>query len=159
MFGLFKSPEFTDPQLGKFLRSRGLWRGTIALGSRSRVPIALSGTREAPDAEALRVARSVESQFPSWRPAIETALFEHYLPYAEAGGTGELPPSAQAPPRIDAPAMVWPHVSEVFVAVTPLDGVLTVEIGYSATWDEEHTLGARIRDGHFIELCGSVLEP
>ena len=26
-------------------------------------------------------------------------------------------------------------------------------------WDEEHTLGARIRDGRLVELNGSVLRP
>jgi hypothetical protein len=159
MFGLFKSQEFTDPQLGKFLRSRGLWRGTIPLGSKASLPLVLSGTREAPDAEAMRIACSVGTQFPAWRPAIETALYEHYLPYAEAGATGRLPSAAQAQPRIETPAMVWSHVSEVFVAIMPLDGVLIVEIGYSVTWDEEHTLGARIQGGRFIELCGSVLVP
>ena len=30
--------------------------------------------------------------------------------------------------------------------MTPLDGALTAEVGYSVTWDEEHTLGARLRD-------------
>jgi hypothetical protein len=34
-----------------------------------------------------------------------------------------------------------------FVQVTPLGGVLTVEIGYRVAWDEEHTLGARFRGG------------
>ena len=45
----------------------------------------------------------------------------------------------------------------VFVSVTPLDGVLTVELGYSAAWDEEHTLGARFQANRFVELSGSVL--
>jgi hypothetical protein len=43
--------------------------------------------------------------------------------------------------------------------VAPLDGILTIEIGYQVAWDEEHTLGARIRDGALLELCGSVLAP
>jgi hypothetical protein len=46
-----------------------------------------------------------------------------------------------------------------FVQVTPLSGVLTVEIGYRVGWDEEHTLGARFRSGQLLELCGSVLVP
>ena len=40
-----------------------------------------------------------------------------------------------------------------------LRGDLTVELGYRVAWDEEHTLGARIRDGRLVELNGSVLEP
>jgi len=49
--------------------------------------------------------------------------------------------------------------SLVFVSVTPLDGVLTTELGYTTAWDEEHTLGVRFQSGKFIELCGSVLPP
>lgn len=46
-----------------------------------------------------------------------------------------------------------------FVAISPLDGSLTTELGYTTAWDEEHTLGARFAGGTFIELCGSVLPP
>jgi len=98
-------------------------------------------------------------QFASWRPAIEKALFEHYGPYAEALAAGELQPPSEAFPSIAAPNQVWPHVSLVFISVTPLDGVLTTELGYTTAWDEEHTLGARFHSGTFIELCGSVLPP
>jgi hypothetical protein len=42
-----------------------------------------------------------------------------------------------------------------FVQVSPLDGHLTVEVA----WDDEHTLGARLRDGQLIGLNGSVLAP
>jgi hypothetical protein len=45
------------------------------------------------------------------------------------------------------------------VAVITLDGELSVEIGYRVAWDEEHTLGARLRNGRLIELNGSVLPP
>lgn len=51
------------------------------------------------------------------------------------------------------------HTILVFVQVTPISGVLAVEIGYQVTWDEEHTLGARFRGGQLLELCGSVLAP
>ena len=54
---------------------------------------------------------------------------------------------------------MWRHTAVEFVQVTPLSGQLTVEIGYRVAWDEEHTLGARLRDGRLIELCGSVLAP
>ena len=159
MFGLFKSLPFQDPQLGDLLRSRGRWRGTLTLDSGTRIPLVLSGSRSEPDAQAVALARQVTTQFPSWRSAIETALFEHYAPYADALTAGDRTSSAESFPRIETPNQVWPHVSAAYVAVTPLDGVFTTEIGYTTGWDEEHTLGARFQSGRFIELCGSVLRP
>lgn len=52
MFGLFRSAPFSDPALGELVRSRGLWRGTVHLDSRA-TPIAVAGTRSAPDPVAL----------------------------------------------------------------------------------------------------------
>ena len=54
---------------------------------------------------------------------------------------------------------MWPHAHAEYVQVAPLDGALTIEIGYRVDWDEEHTLGARVREGRLIELNGSVLRP
>jgi hypothetical protein len=159
MFGLFKSPQFHDAQLGELARSRGYWRGSLTLAGRTSVPLALSGTRSEPDAHAVAVARDVATQFGMWRPTIEKALFEHYGPYADALAAGALPPASETFPSITAPHQVWPYVSLAFVSVTPLDGVLTTELGYTPAWDAEHTLGARFRSGKFIELCGSVLPP
>ena len=105
------------------------------------------------------MAREVPAQFASWRPSIEQALFEHYEPYAEALAAGEVPPESEAFPSIHAANQVWPHVSLVFVSVTPLDGNLTTEFGLTTGWDEEHTLGARFQSGQLLELCGSVLPP
>jgi hypothetical protein len=153
MFGLFKSATVTDPRLGKLEHSRGLWRGNIALGDVT-VPLALSGSRTAPDLQAVQMAGGVIHDYDAWRAPIQQALFEHYEPYADAmgGGDGEAL-------CIASPADVWPHVRAVFVQITPFDGALTVEIGYESAWDEEHTLGARMRDGRLLELCGSVLAP
>jgi hypothetical protein len=159
MFGLFKSPPFRDPLLGEFTRSRGYWRGFLSLEVATNVPLVLSGTRTEPDAQAVATARTMASAFASWRPAIALALFEHCAPYAEAIAAGELPPSSEPLPSINGPADVWPHVSLAFVSVTPLEGVFTSEFGFTAAWDEEHTLGARFQEGKFLELCGSVLPP
>lgn len=158
MFGLFKSLPFHDPQLGELARSRGHWRGAIALASKT-VPLALAGTRTEPDAKALAAAREVALQYASWRQSIEAALFEHYGPYAEALAAGELPPPFEPLPNVVEASQVWPYVSLVFVCVSPLDGVLTTELGYTVVWDEEHTLGAHFQNGKFVELCGSVLAP
>lgn len=123
------------------------------------MPLVLSGSRTAPDPNALSMARSISSDFPSWRPTVERALFEHYSPYAEAMTAGEADPPASGLPAIDGPADVWPHTTAEFVQVIPLSGQLTVEIGYRVAWDEEHIVGARLRDGQLVELCGSVLAP
>lgn len=159
MLGLFKSAPFVDPQLGELRRSGGAWRGTLTLGGSGAVPLVVSGGRSAPDGEALRIARSIPSEYASWRPVIGRELFEHYSPYAEAVAAGEesAPPSGL--PRLDTPSAVWPHATIEYVLVSPLDGILTVEIGLRVAWDEEHTLGARFRDGGLLELCGSVLAP
>ena len=157
MFGLFKSAPFPDSQLGEFLRSRGYWRGLIILGDSSCVQLVISGTRYEPDEKALRVAHGLVNQFPLWKPVIERALFEHYLPYAEGFATGELPQPSEPFPKLGAASQVWPHVSLVFVSVTPLDGSLTTEFGYTTAWDNEHTLGARFQGTKFLELCGSVV--
>jgi hypothetical protein len=159
LFGLFKSPPFHDPKLGELVRSRGFWRGLLTVEAGVRAPLAVSGMRTEPHAQALAAAREVAQAFASLRPAIEQALFEHYEPYAEAVTAGELPSPSEALPRIAAPGDVWSHVSLVFVSVTPLSGLLTTELGYTTAWDDEHTLGARFQSGKFMELCGSVLRP
>jgi hypothetical protein len=85
---------------------------------------------------------------------IQRHLFEHYEPYQAAVAAGEL--DGPSFPPIQAPTDVWPHTSVAHVRIEPLDRVLTVEIAYRVAWDPEHTLGARIRDWHVFELCGSV---
>jgi hypothetical protein len=161
MFGLFKSPPFSDPLLGELRRTRGIWRGAVGLGA-VKVPLAIHGPRSSPDPQALEIARTVPSRYPEWRQQIAAAMFEHYAPYAsdaEAVAAGELEPPGEGLPRVTQPEEVWPHTSIEFVAVIPLDGKLSVEIGYGVAWDEEHTLGARLRNGRLIELNGSVLPP
>jgi len=86
-------------------------------------------------------------------------MFEHYSPYAEAVAAGELQTPDEGLPRITQPDEVWPHTSVEFVAIITLDRQLSVEIGYRVAWDEEHTLGARLRNGRLIELNGSILPP
>jgi hypothetical protein len=158
IFDRFRSPSFADPQLGEFRRSSGMWRGSIVLGS-ERAPLVVSGTRVAPDPEALIMARGITSNFPTWRDAIYRALFEHYLPYAQAVTAGEKVPPKSGLLAIDGSDDVWAYATPKYVNVAPLGGPMTVEIGYRVTWDEEHTLGARLRDGEPVELCGSVLAP
>ena len=158
MFGLFKSASFPDPVLGALVRSRGFWRGVLQLGN-GPIKLALAGTRTAPDPAVLAAARELGAQIPAWRPSIETALFEHYEPYAEAAAEDEFADTSEPFPRIAAPTEVWPHAALAFISVYPLDGILTTELGYTTAWDDEHTLGVRFAGGTLIELCGSVLPP
>lgn len=106
MFGLFRSAPFSDPSLGELVRSRGLWRGTVHLDSRA-TPIAVAGTRSAPDPVALAAAREVQGRLADWRPAIEVALFEHYEPYTEASVAGNDTVEGASALRIDSPSDVW----------------------------------------------------
>jgi hypothetical protein len=159
VFGLFKSQPFRDAQLGGFVRSRGHWRGSLTLEANSVAPLVLTGDRSQPDPQALSLAHELPQLAQRLRPEIAAALFEHYQPYAEVIADGEPPPPTADLPLIASPEKVWPHVSLLFVSVTPLDGALTAELGYSVAWDEEHTLGARLRDGRLLELCGSVIAP
>lgn len=163
MLGFFKSKPFHDPQLGAFLRSRGRWRGSLELGAAAgagaSVPLVLSGSRAEPDPQVLSAAKTLTTQIASWRTVMEEALFEHYRPYADEPDREALADSEQAIPVISEPSQVWSHVSLEYVSVAPTGAELSVELGYSAAWDEEHTLGAVFQSGNLIELCGSVLPP
>lgn len=153
MLGLFSSRPFDDPQLGQLVRTRGMWRGAIGIPGHPAVPLALSGTSKAPDAEAVTIARALVTTVPGWRDVITAALYEHYEPYGESMEEG-------VPiPRLAAPGDVWQHCALQYVAVSPVSGVLIVELGFTVAWDEEHTLGARFRQGEFVELNGSVVPP
>lgn len=159
MFGFFTSPAFSDPRLGELRRSRGRWRGTINVGDLT-VPLAIAGSRTAPDPEALDLARRLEATLHAGRQDLAHALFEHYSPYAEAAVAADpedAPASRLAP--ITRPDEVWPHATPAFVSVTSMSGTWTIEIGYTVPWDEEHTLGARFQHGRFAGLNGSVLAP
>lgn len=147
MAGLFGSADFDDAVLGRLKRSGGVWRGTADIGGRPGVPLLLFGSMRAPDAAALEAARALTGSFEDWRPAIETALFDHYTPYAEAGVDV---------PMMSSPGEVWGHVSLQSAAIVKMGGRVTTELVYAAAWDEEHLLGARFQAGQFLELCGSV---
>ena len=159
MFGLFGSKPYLDPQLGELARSRGYWRGRISLEDGTRVALTLSGSRAEPDPQAVADARAFTAQYSAWRAPIEAALFEHYEPYGDSPESDDEHGAGDTTPVISSPGQIWPHVSLVYVAVIPLGGILTTELGFTVAWDEEHTLGARFRSGKLLELCGSVLVP
>jgi len=151
MFGLFKTASLRDPVLGELQRKGGYWRGTMALAGQT-VPLLLAGGKDRPDDRALALAQALPAQYAGFRPALEQALFEHYeQPY---GGDAE-----NGMPKLGDASQVWPQVQLVHVLVDTVDGAMAVELGYTAAWDEEHTLGARFRDGVLLELNGSVVVP
>ncbi len=132
-----------DPQLGQLTRRRGMWRGEVALTGGRHVPLAVIGGRGEPDTDALALARTIPIAFATSRAEILAALDEHRAPYLDAATA----------------AVTEPEPEPVYGAVIQLDRMLTIELGYRVAWDEEHTLGARLRDGQLVELNGSVLEP
>jgi hypothetical protein len=156
MFGRFGNATITDPVLGELKHARGRWRGAIDLAG-ARIALALSGDRKAPDERAIDRARNLPVSFAACRPQIESALFEHHAPCAEAIASGELPPPPEGAVDIKSPVDVWRYVVPRFVSIEPMRGTLVAELAFAVSWDEEHTLGARFDQGRFIELCGSVI--
>jgi hypothetical protein len=140
MFGRNRAQEVTYPELGILKRSHGAWRGQLRLDPFGLMALAIPGSRSAPDFDAVILARGAADEFDRCRPTIDTALTEHREAYV-------------AEPNTD------PALAPFYVAVITLDRQLVLEFGYRAPWDEEHTLGARIKDGSLIELSGSVVEP
>lgn len=145
MFDIFKTKSVSDPELGTLMRKGGLWRGSIVIGG-DTVPLTIDGGGDAPDAAALAAAKGASDAVRALRPALEEALREHRESYADDGADV-------------SSAEVWRQVRVQFVSVLRLQGALTTELGLAVDWDEEHTLGARLRDGALLELNGSVLPP
>lgn len=151
MFGLFKSDPYTDPELGTFTRASGKWRGSITLPGIGPTPVALSGGRKRPDAGSLNLARLLPAQYGSLLPDIQRGLFEHYEPYRQAHETGDYR-AGEPFPRLNNDASLWQRVRLVGVTIDADE----IEVAYETDWDEEHTVGARIRDGQLVEMNGSI---
>lgn len=141
----FKVAPVADDVLGTLQRSGGTWRCTRELPGLGALEFRLSGSRQAPDAAAVMLARELPQRLLAILPAIGHALWEHYEPYSE-----------ECEIRIAGEAGVWPHARALHVSIEPMRGVLTIEIALAAAWDEEHTLGARIQNWTLLELCGSI---
>ena len=153
-FGLFKSKPFQDSVFGELIRSRGHWKGRIALTPIGAFSFFLAGDHSAPRSDAVRLLRELEGRFGSRVPTIEHGLFEHYLPYKEAVEAGI---EMSSPfPQIANSTEVWTHVKPAHVLIEPLNGQWRVEIAFTTDWDIEHTVAAIYSDWQFIELSGSV---
>lgn len=156
MLGLFSSRPFDDPRLGRFVRSGGRWRGSLALDGKT-VPLALAGPRTAPDPAALAAAAALPEVWLSNRAAVVQAFAGHLAPCREALVAGDLEPSERPLPATDDPGALWSAAEVQSASVTPRSGRLISEVALSVSWDPEHTLGARFDGLTFVELNGSVL--
>jgi len=159
MFGLFKTEDFRHPTFGTFKWVRGCWRGEVSLPGGMVAPLIVGGTRKGPDHEALKHAVNLSRDLQNVEPQLKQALFEHCEPYAEAVHEGELKVEDGAFPRVNNGAEALGLAEVEAVLVVELDGALATEVCYRVPWDEEHTLGARFRGPHWVELCGSTLVP
>ncbi|MFT7602032.1 MAG: hypothetical protein ACI8TP_004996 [Acidimicrobiales bacterium] len=141
MFGRAKS--FEDPQLGAFAFTRRAWRGRLRLEPHGSISLTVPGSRSGPDEVALALARTIPVEYERCRAAITTALDEHRVAalqdHDSAGHDAELGPAS--------------------AAVIELGRLLTIQLVCRVGWDDDHSLGACLRDGALVELNGSILEP
>jgi len=128
--------RIVDPKLGELTRRGRSWRGHSRIGV-----VVVPGGRSGPDPTAVALVAAVLSDYEQIRPLVRDALADHRPDSSSARDT-----SLEVP-------------DPVHVTVISLDGQQVVELGYQVAWDEEHTLGARVRGGELVELCGSVLPP
>lgn len=124
------------------------------------VALSIAGDRKGPDHASLELARQLPSRMGEIKPKIAQALFEHYEPYREAHERGESPNEDGSFPLISNAEDVWPHTELAHVTIEFLRGAPgqgpVIEIALATSWDEEHTVGARIQGWRLFELCGSV---
>lgn len=156
MLGFRSTNPYADPVLGAFSRKRGRWLGSLHLAPHGAVPLRVVGSRKEPDAEALRLAGSLATQYERLAPAVAAALFEHYEPGRDAWRNGELEDMVDSYPELSTPDEVWAHVRVALVDIDRSRRAYPIEIRLNVTWDEEHTLGVRIRDGELVCLSGST---
>ena len=145
-----KAAPQSHPTYGPLQYRGGKWRGSTALDG-SAITLYLPGSRSGPDAAGLKTADEISDWWARARWAVEGELFEHY----SAGREAEIPDL----PDIAAASGVWRHVTLSSVEVRPYDSSDEIQVAIRAAWDEEHTLGALIRNGDFVDLNGSILEP
>lgn len=156
MFEFLRCAPVDHPTLGLLTRSRGKWRGSIHLSGLPTAMLSVPGGRSGPDPVGLSLADELVSRWPDLREDLAEALYDHYLPYGEALESGEMPGDEASLPQLNKPDEVWRHVSDPAVAIRSIGGRHEILIGLQTGWDEEHTVGATIRDWSLVELSGSI---
>lgn len=156
MFKFLRSSPVDHPHFGPLKRSRGKWRGSIRLSGLPTATLSVPGTRSDPDPAGLSLAEELVTRWPALRSDVAAALYDHYLPYGEAFESGDMPGEEGSFPRLSDPDEVWQQVREPAVAIRSIRGSYEVLIGLQTGWDEEHTVGATIRDWSMVELSGSI---
>lgn len=138
-----RAQPFDDAELGALMLTRRAWRGSLQLDGHGWIPLAVPGSRSGPDEAALGVARTIHGHYERCRAVIDAALLDHRsATLQEHGSSGH--DTALRP---------------VSAAVISLDRLPTIQLAYRVDWDDDHVLGACLRDGEFVELNGSILEP
>jgi len=151
IFDFLRPPPQPHAQFGQLRFAGGRWRGTVALENGARIPILIPGSRHGPQPEALEVAEHASAWWAKTRPDVERELFEHY----SAGREDENAVMID----LRKSGEVWSNVELSSVEIKPHRSLSEIQVAMRVTWDEEHTLGALIRDARLIELNGSILEP
>lgn len=140
----------THPRLGSLRFGSGHWRGSIALADSKDVVLLVPGGRGGPDPAALGTAERVAEWWAGARGSVAKELYEHYS-NGRDGGLAEIEGLA-------SPDAVWRHVRITSVRIAPYKAPNEALVALHTEWDEEHTLGAHLRDGSLVELNGSILE-
>ena len=144
-------PPRPHAELGPLQYKGGRWRGAIALEKGARIPLFIPGTRAGPDPEGLKVAELASAWWTQARPDVERELYDHY-------SAGRDDPTDGMPELRDA-GDVWAHSTLTSVEIKPFRSLDEIQVALRVAWDEEHTLGAMIRDARLVGLNGSILEP
>jgi hypothetical protein len=154
MLGFFGSKPSRAQQLGTLERRHAKWIGSTTLPPHGQVELRGAGDRAAPDAASLRLAAHVSEQLAAVRTELARRLFEHYVPYNDALQRNGVEDRVV---ELSAPDDVWAHVLVALIDVDAMRVASPIEFLLEVGWDQEHTLGALVRDGTLVELNGSVL--
>ena len=144
-------PQRQHAELGPLQYKGGRWRGTIALENGARVPIFIPGSRAGPHPEGLQLAERASAWWTQARPEVERELYDHYSNGRDDPTVGAL--------ALREPGEVWAHAAPTSVEIKPFRSLDEIQVAIRVAWDEEHTLGALIRDAQLAGLNGSILEP
>jgi hypothetical protein len=151
LLDFLRPPPRPHAELGPLQHKGGRWRGTIALEKGTRIPLFIPGSRAGPDPEGIKVAEQASAWWTQARSDVERELYDHY-------SAGRDDPTADSLELRDS-SDVWTHAVPTSVEVKPFRLLDEIQVAIRVAWDDEHTLGAMIRDARLVGLNGSILEP